>query len=171
MWNKLLPDLYCDTVSQIDPADLQKRGIRAILCDIDNTLVTYDDPAPTPSASAFLDRMRDAGIAVAFLSNPDPERVERFNASLGYYAVAKSAKPLGRELRRAMTALGTDKNSTMVLGDQIFTDIYAGKRLGLYSCLVKPIKDKSSWFFRFKRALEKPLMKLYFRRIRKKNKA
>ena len=60
-----------------------------------------------------------------------------------------------------MEAMGTTYADTAVLGDQIFTDVLAGKRLGLRCILVKPIKDKKSLFFFFKRLLEKPFLYLY----------
>lgn len=161
MWKKLMPDRYYDSVSQLTAADLEQYGIRALICDIDNTLVTYDDPEPTPSAMEFLSRMQAAGVQIAFVSNNDRERVNRFNASLGWFASAKSAKPSARELRRAMEYMGTTVYDTAVLGDQLFTDIYAGKRLGMRAFLVKPIRDKRSLFFRFKRKCEIPVLRAY----------
>ena len=163
MWKAVLPDRYYDTVADITLQELRENGIRALICDIDNTLVTYDDPVPTQSASAFLTAMREGGISVAFVSNNNEERVSRFNTDLGYFYAAKSGKPCGRELRRAMAYMGSPARDTAVVGDQIFTDIYAGKRLGLRCYLVKPIRDKNSLFFRFKRKLEIPVLRAYAR--------
>ena len=67
-------------------------GIKAVVLDIDNTLVTYDDPEPTPSAAAFLQMLRDNGISIAFLSNNGPERVTKFNKSLGFPFLSKDRK-------------------------------------------------------------------------------
>ena len=161
MWKKLMPDRYYDSISDIAEADLAHYGIRALICDIDNTLVTYDDPEPTEDAAAFLLRMQAYGVQIAFVSNNEKERVDRFNASLGFFASAKSGKPFARELRRAMAHMGTNETNTAVLGDQIFTDVFAGKRIGLRALLVKPIRDKKSWFFRFKRFCEIPVLRAY----------
>jgi predicted HAD superfamily phosphohydrolase YqeG len=60
-----------------------------------------------------------------------------------------------------MAAMGTTCSETAVLGDQIFTDILAGKRLGLHCILVKPINDKKTPFFIIKRLLEKPFIYIY----------
>ena len=58
--------------------------------------------------------------------------------------------------------MGTDRKRTAVVGDQIFTDIRSGKKLGVrLTVLVDPIKDKRTLFFRFKRLLEKPVKSLY----------
>ena len=53
--------------------------------------------------------------------------------------------------------------NTVMLGDQVFTDVFAGKRMGLRAILVKPIRDKKTLFFRFKRWLEIPVLKTYNR--------
>ena len=82
-----------------------------------------------------------------------------------YSAVnAKSGKPFGKNLRRAMADMGTDVTTTAVLGDQLLTDALAGKLLGLMVLIVPPIADKKTLFFRFKRWLEKPYMNEYKRR-------
>ena len=159
-----MPDLYLDDIYSIEPAFLKRKGIRAVLLDIDNTLVTYDDPKPTPSVLSWLNALADQGIAAAIISNNHRERVECFNAELGFFATWDSAKPSGKCYRAAMKHLGTDKTNTAVIGDQVFTDVWSAKRLGLYCILVKPIKDKTSLFFRAKRALEKPILRRYAKR-------
>ena len=64
---------------------------------------------------------------VSFVSNNEHERVNGFNRSLGFYAHGKSAKPLGKYIRRAMEHMGSDPSSTALIGDQLLTDIGAGK--------------------------------------------
>ena len=159
-----LPDIYLNDIYEIPISELARRGIRGVLLDIDNTLVTYDDPKPTEPVLKWLDALRENGISAAFISNNNRERVELFNSELGYYASWKSGKPSVKYYKKAMEKMGLDTSSTAVIGDQVFTDIWAAKRLGLYAVLVKPIKDKKSLFFRFKRMLEKPILRRYARR-------
>ena len=90
MKHLLIPDLICDTVYEIPFSDYYKKGIRAIAFDIDNTLVSYDTPEPDEKLSAFLFALRDTGFSIAFVSNNDAARVERFNASLGFFALSDS---------------------------------------------------------------------------------
>lgn len=156
-----MPDLYLRDIYGITPDFLKEKGIRAVLLDIDNTLVTYDDPKPTPSVLTWLQALKDNGIEAAFISNNHKDRVQLFNEELRYFATWDSGKPSGRCYRAAMKHLGTDKTNTAVIGDQVFTDVWSAKRLGLYAILVKPIKDKTSLFFRSKRALEKPILRRY----------
>lgn len=141
---------------------LRKIGIRALIMDIDNTMVTYDDPEPTPKLDAWIAKMLANGIRIALVSNNESEeRVRRFNQKLGFYATAKSKKPLRAPMKKALAFMDVQIGETAVVGDQIFTDVFAGKRMGMYSILVKPIRDKTSLFFRFKRKLEAPILRRY----------
>lgn len=164
-----MPDMYLNDIYEITPSLLSERGIKAVLLDIDNTLVTYDDPMPTESVLQWLEGLKNEGINAAFISNNHKERVELFNSELKLFATWDSHKPSGKCYRAAMEFLGTDKTNTAVIGDQVFTDVWSGKRLGLYSILVKPIKDKKSLFFRSKRAFEKPILRRYLKKQAKKN--
>lgn len=155
--DKLIPDYYFNTIYDITPELMSTLGIHGLILDIDNTLVTYDDPEPIPSVLEWFDSMLRVGIKISFVSNNHAERVETFNSRLGYYALADSGKPFGDSVMKAMNAMHTSVSDTLIIGDQIFTDVYAGKRVGLKAILVDPIKDKTTLFFRFKRLLEKPL--------------
>ena len=164
MYSKFLPDYYYNTLADITPLILKELNIRGVVMDIDNTIVTYDDPEPTPAAAEWFSRTLASGIKISFVSNNDWDRVQRFNRSLGFPAYAKSGKPLTKNIRRVMREMGTDAAHTAFIGDQIFTDVWAGKRAGLIVFLVDPIKDKTSPFFRFKRTLEIPVLRAYRKR-------
>ena len=73
-------------------------------------------------------------------------------------------KMIKKSLLRAMNDLGTDKTNTVMLGDQLLTDAWAGNAAGLKVIIVPPIKDKLNLFFRFKRWLEKGTVKRFKRK-------
>lgn len=155
----LLPDALLDSFAAVTPEFLAPMGVRALLCDIDNTLVTYDDAEPTADVLRWIASLAEAGIAVAFVSNNDEQRVSLFNSALHLVAFPNAGKPSTRAYVAAMEELGLERGECAVLGDQLFTDAWAAHRLGVPALIVPPIKDKRSLFFRFKRALEKPYMK------------
>ena len=165
MKNWLMPDYMFPTYDAVTPEFLQSIGARAVLADIDNTLAPYEQAEPDERLRGWLAALADAGISITFVSNNGRERVELFNRTLGLPAYYKSGKPFGKNLRRAMTAMGSDKTSTVMLGDQLLTDALAGKHLGLRAIIVPPIRDRRDAFTRFKRALERP----FVRRYKKKN--
>ena len=78
-------------------------------------------------------------------------------------AFYKSGKPFTGRIRAAMAAMGTDRTNTALMGDQVFTDVWAAHNAGLTAILVPPINDKKDIFTRFKRLLERPVLKKYER--------
>ena len=164
MKNPLMPDYMFRTFDEITPAFLTSLGVKAILADIDNTLAPYEQPEPDERIKGWIASLAEAGIGIAFVSNNDWERVELFNRTLGVPAYAKSGKPFKKNLVRAMKDLGGTLETTVMLGDQLLTDALAGHNLGVKCLIVPPIRDKKNAFFRFKRWLEKPVVKKFKRR-------
>ncbi len=164
MRNPMMPDYMFRAFDEITPAFLASLGVKAILADIDNTLAPYEQPEPDERIKGWIASLAEAGIGIAFVSNNDWERVELFNRTLGIPAYAKSGKPFKKNLVKAMNDLGGTLNTTVMLGDQLLTDALAGHNLGVKCLIVPPIRDKKNAFFRFKRWLEKPVVKKFKRR-------
>lgn len=164
-----IPDRILPGFQALTPALLKESGIRCLLSDIDNTLVTYDDARPTGELLAWLSSLKENGITVIFLSNNNEARVSLFAEGLGFAYYAKARKPFAKKARLALSQAGFAPEESALLGDQLFTDIWAGKALHLAATfLVPPIRDKKSLFVRAKRLLEKPFLSCYKRREAKK---
>ena len=148
----------------VTPQFLTERGIRGLLIDIDNTLAPYEQPDPDERIHQWFGELEKHGIKAALVSNNHPPRVERFNRTLRLIAYADSGKPSKKTLIRAMNALEVSREETAMLGDQLLTDSYAGRHLGLPSIIVPPIHDKTNLFFRFKRWCERPFIRKYARK-------
>ena len=136
-------------------------GIRALILDIDNTLAPYEEPDPNERVLAWFSALKEAGIVAAFVSNNDFERVSRFNRKIGIPMYPKGKKPLKKYMRRAIDSLGVSPRETAIMGDQIFTDVWAGRNVGIRCIVVPPIKDKTDFFTKFKRVLERPILRYY----------
>ncbi len=160
---KLFPTLMAGSFRDVSPELVRVMGIGSLICDIDNTLVTYDDPEPTDEVREWFASMEAAGVKIAFVSNNNKERVDRFNASLGYPAYPKSGKPKKKYILAAMKDTDTDEKSAVLLGDQLLTDAAAANRAEIRSIIVPPIKDKKTLFFRAKRAIERPYVKKFLK--------
>ena len=158
MRNLFLPDDYQKDIYCYNAEYLRAHGIRFLMCDIDNTLVTYDDPEPTPSLRAWFDELKAAGITVGFISNNTAERVELFNRTLGYIAYPDAHKPLTGTMKHFLSETSFKKEEIAHVGDQIFTDVCMAHACDLTALLLPPIKDKKTLFFRIKRVMEKPFL-------------
>ena len=163
----LVPDYYFEKFSDASAEFLSSIGVKGIVLDIDNTLEPYENPTPSAPLLAWFDSLANAGIKAAFVSNNNATRVELFNKNLGFPAYFKAGKPFSKKMRLAMRDMGTDRSNTIMMGDQVFTDVWAAHNAGIRAILVPPIKDKTDPLTKFKRLLERPIMKRYFRR--KKN--
>ena len=157
----LIPDYMFGTFEEVTPAFLKSIGVRALLIDIDNTLAPYEQPDPDERIINWFAELEKHGIRTALISNNHAPRVERFNKPLGLVAYPDSGKPGRKTLERAMKALGVTHDETAMLGDQLLTDCFAGKHIGLRAIIVPPIKDKTNLFFRSKRLLERPFIRKY----------
>ena len=159
----LTPDYIFDTYDKVTPDFLIDRGIDALLIDIDNTLAPYEQPEPDERIIAWFEDLKYHGIRAALISNNHKERVELFNQKLGLPAYYDSGKPKSKSLIAAMRVMGTTPSHTAGLGDQLLTDTLAVHRLDMISIIVPPIRDKRNLFFRFKRFLEKPYIRRYYK--------
>ena len=152
---KFNPDFIYTSVWDIEEGFFKKNNIKYVVLDIDNTLVPYTTKKPTGSALGFLKRLERENIKFAFLSNNNKSRVKLFNKEIGATFISHAKKPLLFGMNRVMKKMGANKEQTIMIGDQIFTDVYTGKRYGVKTMLVKPIEDKETPFFRVKRHYER----------------
>ncbi len=164
MFRYFCPDEYVNTYRDVTPAFLEQRRIRYLLLDIDNTLAPYEQPVPDEENLAWFAAMRAAGIKMAFVSNNANARVSLFNEKIGIPMFPKAKKPLRRFMRAAMAAIDAVPEETAIMGDQLFTDTWAGRRVGIRTIALPPIKDKRDFGTRFKRWLERPILRRYRRR-------
>lgn len=134
-------------------------GVRALILDVDNTLTTHDNPVPASGVIEWLEEMKAAGIKMIILSNNSPGRVEPFAESLGLDFAAKARKPLPQGALRACSLLKIAPSHTALIGDQLFTDILCGNLAGLTTIFVEHIEAENGRFFRFKRKLERLILK------------
>jgi len=164
---KFVPEYRFKTFDEATADFLASIGVRGIILDIDNTLEPYENPTPGAHVLAWLESLYAIGIKTAIVSNNGCERVELFNKEIGMPAYFKSGKPFKKYLLSAMKDMGTDINNTVLMGDQVFTDVWAAHNAGIRAILVPPIKDKRDLLTRFKRLLEIPVLRKYERRKNK----
>ena len=89
-----------------------------------------------------------------------------FNDVVQVSYIYKAGKPSVKNYIRAMELLGTNRENTLFVGDQIFTDIYGANRAGIRTILVKPIHPKEEIQIVLKRYLEKIVLFFYRRKMK-----
>lgn len=156
----LTPDLYVDSIFHIDLERLKLRNIKGLIIDIDNTLVGWDTKSATEEVKDWLLGLQQKGFQVCLVSNNTEDRVVKFNEALKLQAIHRATKPRRGAFRKAMKMMGTDLKSTAIIGDQIFTDVLGGNRMGIMTILVVPIKSKEFWWTTFVRKVERQVLKI-----------
>ncbi len=142
----LTPSRVVETIKELDPAELKAQGITAIITDLDNTLVPWQHYEIMPGVIEWLAKLEVAGIKICIASNTiHTERLKQLADTMGIPFVDRVQKPRVGGFRRAMKLMGSDTGNTAVFGDQLFTDILAGNRLGLHTILLRPALSKEEF--------------------------
>ena len=150
MLEPFYPKHYVSSAYVIPYRELYDKGIRGVIFDVDNTLVQ---------------EFHNMGMETCLLSNNREPRVAAFAKCVGSKYIFKGGKPSIKGYQRAMELMGTSRDTTIFVGDQLFTDVYGANRTGICSYLVKPIHPKEEIQIVMKRYLEAVV--LYFYRKKK----
>jgi HAD superfamily phosphatase (TIGR01668 family) len=135
--------------------NLKAHGIKAVLADLDNTLLAWNNPNGTPELKAWLDDLRRGGIKVIVVSNNTTERVKKAVAPLHVDFVAWSLKPLPRGIKKVLKDKKLKPEEVIMVGDQLLTDVWAARNAGVRSVLVKRLIESDMWQTWLNRAIEK----------------
>lgn len=162
MLERFFPDHEADSAYVIDYEELYQKKYRGIIFDIDNTLVPHGAPADE-RATALFERLRLIGYETLLLSNNAEPRVKSFAERVGARYIYKAGKPGKAGYMRAMELMGTVPETTLFVGDQLFTDVWGAGRAGIETYLVRPIHPKEEIQIVLKRKLERIVLYFYHR--------
>ena len=137
----LIPQGVYPSFSALSPKALKNKGIKLVLADLDNTLVAYQVPEPTQEVVDWKNALEAEGIQLFVLSNSrKPGRAQRFADALGVPFQGHSGKPKKKGYLRAMERMGVLPHETVMIGDQIFTDVLGANNAGVTPMLILPIR-------------------------------
>lgn len=153
------PDFMVEAVYQLDAASLKMLGIRAVMVDLDNTLIAWNNPDGTPELLNWLDEMRANDVKVIVVSNNKRERVARAVEKFGVDYIWRAMKPFALGINKALLRFDEKPGEVVMVGDQLMTDIRAAHRAGIRSILVKPLVKSDAWNTQFNRWRERRVWK------------
>lgn len=166
MLERFYPDHMRDSAYEIEYEELYGKGYRGIIFDIDNTLVPHGARADR-RAVEFFERLHGMGFQTILLSNNKEPRVKTFNDEVRSQYIFRAGKPGRAGYEEAMKRMGTTRENTLFVGDQLFTDVWGAKRIGIVTYLVKPIHPKEEIQIVLKRRLEKIVLYFYRKKMDK----
>lgn len=153
------PTMHATSIERIPLEKLTGAGIRGLILDLDNTVTPWNHLEVEPKVAEWLTKVKDMGIKACVVSNNKREqRVAVVADHLGIPFVFRATKPRRRAFLSSMALMETDRTDTAVIGDQLFTDILGGNRLGLLTILVTPISEREFFGTKVMRYAERALM-------------
>lgn len=155
MLEKYIPDAYQKSIYTINYKGLKDNGIKCLLFDLDNTSVPFKEKEPTRKLIELFDELKDMGFKIIILSNATRKRLLPFKKKLLVDCMANSRKPRKRSFLKVIEMFNYDLSEVVIIGDQLFTDIYGGNRVGIMTILVNPMSKEEYFFTKIMRIFEK----------------
>lgn len=156
---KIYPNLYLTTIQEITIGLLMKNKIKALILDVDNTLIDYHKNL-SEEVIQWSQKLQGQGIKMYILSNTNKEEKVKAVAKkleIPYEMFAK--KPFKKGFQKVQQILNIKPENIAVVGDQIFTDIIGGNRCNMFTILVDPVDKKDYWYTAWKRPIENKIKK------------
>lgn len=160
MRKRVIPFAYATSLREVDVAFFRKLGITTLLLDLDNTLDPYTVATPSPETMEMAKRFAEAGITMYITSNNKGQRVHTYSQALGVECACLMAKPFSFKIKRLLREKGIDPHATMLVGDQIETDVKAGNGAHVRVLLTEPLDTSHEpWTTKFNRLFDRPTRK------------
>ena len=151
-------DEFLSSIESVDPQDLVAKGYRAVLLDFDNTLVPRDTKQIPETVEQWITAAKDSGLSICLLSNNWHKSVFSYAEQLELPCIYKAMKPVPIAFFAALRRIGAKKKQTIVIGDQLLTDVLGAHLAGMPAIMVSPRARKDLWHTLLLRRLERVLM-------------
>ncbi|MDD2377248.1 MAG: YqeG family HAD IIIA-type phosphatase [Bacilli bacterium] len=140
--NMIIPNYYVKDIYSINYELLLEKGLNNLIFDIDNTILPVNDIKVDQSLIDLFSSLIKKGFTICIMSNNSVERVKPVSNKLKVLSLANADKPKKEAFDKALQLLNADKESVVMIGDQMLTDIKGSNEYGIYSILVEPLQNK-----------------------------
>lgn len=155
----IVPDEKYNNIYEINYELLYKNGIRLLLFDLDNTLIPVNSNYIPERLPFLLKRLKEMGFRAAIISNRQESRVLEISESLNISSYYLAFKPLKRKFITILNDYDLSNKQIVMIGDQIITDIFGAKRMGIYSILVNPVIENELIYNKITQSINKKILK------------
>ncbi len=159
------PKYTFERVEDIPYELINRDGIRLILMDMDNTLIDSRGKY-SKDLKKWIKNIKSKGIGLYIVSNSMSERmVKKISKELGVKYFYKASKPSTKGFKKVCDNFPEiSKKEILMIGDQLFTDIWGGNRFNINTILVRRINKKEIWISRIKRPIERLILNHYYKK-------
>ena len=161
----LYPDYIYEKVEDIPYEILRRDDIKLILMDMDNTLIDYKADY-SKELRRWIKDIKSKGIKLYIVSNSMLDsKIKKISKELGLQYFHRAGKPSRKGLKKAFDLFpDIKKEQTLMIGDQIFTDVWGGNRFNIKTLLVRRINKKETILSSCKRPLERLILNHYYKK-------
>ena len=150
----IYPNSYLKNVQEITIEFLNKNQIKALILDVDNTLIDYYKKL-SDDIIKWAEDLKNQGVKLYILSNTNKkQKVQNVAEKLNIKYKMFAKKPSKKGFMQICEELKLKPENIGVVGDQIFTDVIGGNRCKMYTILVDPVSKKDYWYTAWKRPIE-----------------
>lgn len=134
------PDYIADSITEIDFSYLQKLGIKAVLVDLDGTVVQRRKHEVAGNIS---DVLKTQPLNVFIATNRQSRGLHDLKSQLHAAGVVHPRgvwfKPFARYYKNALSAIRLSPQEVAMIGDRYLQDVYGANRVGITTVLVRQL--------------------------------
>ena len=155
IFKAMKPEKVYESLARMPWQDLYNEGIRTALLDFDNTLGPDHATEPEDYSYKCVKMIEETGIRCCLVSNAKSGRSAKIAEMLGIPVVTYANKPGTSGVLKAIKLMGSSADKSLMVGDQVFTDVIAGNRSGVRTFMVEKLHKQEIWYVLLKRPFEK----------------
>ena len=155
IFRAMKPEKVYKSLAEMPWNILAQEGIRTALLDFDNTLGPDHATEPEEYSYNCIKQIQEQGIRCCLVSNAKSGRSAKIAEMLDIPCVTFAKKPGTSGVLKAIEVMGSTKDESVMVGDQIFTDVIAGNNSGVRTFMVEKLHKQEIWYVMLKRPLEK----------------
>lgn len=160
-----VPDMYQENIYKINYDMLSSRGIKCLIYDLDNTLVSVKESCPRMENKELFKKLKDKGFKILIASNSIKARVKPFHEELKVDYIYSARKPRIDKINEYIKSSNFGLDEIAIIGDSMMDDIVCGNTIGITTILLDQINKAEFPLARLKRIKEKKIQK----KLRDKN--
>ena len=152
----LKPDYNLKSIYDINLDELQKDGVKAVLLDLDSTIMASKSACYSDETYSWLMNVQDKFFMAVVSNNHNKSYIEKVRAISPFPMLFGACKPKTGPVRQFLAEHNIEPKDCVLVGDRPLTDILCGKFLGCKTILVDSITaGTESKIVRFVRMLER----------------
>lgn len=155
----IYPDEIKKSVLDIDLKKLKEENIHVLICDVDNTLCLHDEEEISKDKMEWLKQAVSFDMKIILISNNHVSRIERVARLIDAKAYGFALKPFPFTYMKMLKENKISKDEAICIGDQLFTDIFGAKFMGIRNIYVHPMSESDIIYTKLSRAIENYILK------------